>query len=175
MRILQHLIIAVPVALLWIALTSLLTVESFIIGYIVGVTLSWLLAQGQVLPPLSTHNLPGRAFTFILYSIKTAWDIFLSGVDVTLRILGIRQPKPGIIAVPVQHGDEDDPLLREVMAGLSAHSITITPGELVVDYSEDGEIMYVHVLDIDSSAPKLDDEQAARMRIFRKVFGRDRE
>jgi len=175
MRVIQHFIIGIPVALLWIALTSVLTIESFVIGYIVGVTLSWLLAQGQVLPPLSFHNIPGRLFIFTLYNIKMAWDILLSGVDVALRVIGIRKPKPGIIAVPVQHGDEDDPLVREVMAGLSAHSITITPGEMVVDYSDDGEIMYVHALDVDQSAAKVDEEQAARMRVFRKVLGRDRE
>jgi len=174
MRISQHLLIGLFIAILWVMLTNVVSIDSFLIGYVVGITLSWLLAQGQVLPPLGGKNIPGRILAIFIYLLQLSRDIFLSGVDVMLRVMGVRPTRPGIIAVPVQHpAQEDDELVREVIAGLSAASITITPGELVVDYSDDGEIMYVHVLDIETAGPTLDPEQTERMKVFRKVLGRD--
>jgi multicomponent Na+:H+ antiporter subunit E len=44
---------------------------------------------------------------------------------------------------------------------LSAHAITVTPGEMVVEIGRDGTF-YVHGLDVEASARSADAEQALR-------------
>jgi multisubunit Na+/H+ antiporter MnhE subunit len=81
---------------------------------------------------------------------------------VLLRILGVRPVNPGILAVRV---DDDS----EVIAGLSAHGITITPGQLVVDFDEQQQLIYVHCLDVEANIPRIQAEQTRRLPYLRKV------
>lgn len=173
MRVLQHFIIALPVAFVWVLLTKQPNIAGALIGYIIGVTLSWLLSQGEVLPPITMRNLPQRILTFVWYTIKMSFYIFMSGIDVALRLAGVRPLRAGIIAVPVQNDDETEQVYRTAVAGLSAHSITITPGEMVVDFSEDMTIMYVHALDVERAAPEVEGKQARRAAELRRIFARD--
>jgi multisubunit Na+/H+ antiporter MnhE subunit len=173
MRVLQHFIIALPVAIVWVLLTKQPNIAGILIGYTIGVTLSWLLSQGEVLPPITMRNLPQRIFAFSWYTVRMVYNIFMSGIDVTLRLAGVRPLRAGIIAVPVQNDDEAEEVYRTAISGLSAHSITITPGELVVDFSEDMTIMYVHALDVEQVAPRVEGEQARRAAELRRIFARD--
>jgi multisubunit Na+/H+ antiporter MnhE subunit len=72
----------------------------------------------------------------------------------------------GIIRVPVQDS-------RNLISGMTAHGITITPGELVVHFGErDGlDVVYVHCLDLEGSAASIDDAQTRRMVFYRGMFG----
>lgn len=57
------------------------------------------------------------------------------------------------------------------MAALSAHGITVAPGELVVDF-EDSHIMLVHCLDAEEAAKSIFEAQARRLRLFERILGR---
>ncbi len=59
--------------------------------------------------------------------------------------------RPGIIAVPLD-------LERDWQITLLANLITLTPGSLSVDLSEDRRVLFVHLLE-------LDDPEAARREI----------
>jgi multicomponent Na+:H+ antiporter subunit E len=94
-------------------------------------------------------------------------DIWLSSVDVARRVLNPDMPlNPGILRVDTQDEDESD-----ITAAFSAHGITITPGELVVDF--DGSLtMYVHCLDMEESAKHAVAAQARRLKLLRRIIGR---
>jgi multicomponent Na+:H+ antiporter subunit E len=55
------------------------------------------------------------------------------------------------------------------IAALSAHAITITPGELVVDF-DGAKVMYVHCLDTEATSKTADPAQAARLKLLRRVL-----
>jgi multisubunit Na+/H+ antiporter MnhE subunit len=165
MRVLQHFIIGIPIAILWVILTNQLGFVSLGLGYVVGVILSYVLSQGKT-TRFRVGNLPLQVVSLVIYLVILARDIVLSGIDVALRVLGIRPLRTGIIAVDV-HDD------NQVVAGLSAHAITITPGEMVVDFNTEDSVMYVHSLDVEQSAPTLDKNQQERARILRRILGRD--
>jgi multicomponent Na+:H+ antiporter subunit E len=165
----HYALLALPMAVVWVILTSQVSVWSFGIGYVISFAIALLLSRSRETPlNINPAKLPGQIGATIIYTALLARDILLAGIDVSLRVLGVRPLNPGIVAVPTQ--DEKE---RDIIGGLSAHGITITPGELVVDFSEDGETMYVHMLDVDSFEPELAPDQARRLKFFRSMLGYD--
>lgn len=158
--------LALLLGLVWIVLTNEWSPASYAIGCVIGAGVSFVLTRNRRLR-LAPSNLPRQMAALVIYILTLNRDIFLSGVEVSQRVLGFKPVKPGIIAVPTQ-----DETGSEIIAGLSAHWITITPGELVVDF--DGrETMYVHCLDVDASLPRLAGDQARRVSLFRRILGYD--
>jgi multicomponent Na+:H+ antiporter subunit E len=161
----NYIFIPIPMAVVWAILVDQFSIPSLIIGYIIGVGVTALLSRSASVN-IYVLKLPGEFLALITYMLWLSRDILLSGVDVALRVIGVRPTRTGIVAVPVQ--DES-----EIVAGMSAHSITITPGELVVDFDEEQNIMYVHCLDVEMSVPKVDREQTERLKQFRRILGHD--
>lgn len=160
----QLLLLAFPFAVLWVLVTDRLTLDGFLIGYVLSVTI--LLALGGQKMKLSLRRLPGQGTALLIYLVVLSRDIFLSAFDVARRVLAPRIPlATGILEVPTQDDDA-------VIAALSAHSITITPGELVVDF-KGNETMYVHCLDVYAAAEKLHTAQAQRVALFHRILGHD--
>lgn len=161
---LKSLFFALPIGLIWVMLSDLWSLDAFLVGYILGVAVLNLIGIRQV--PLRWRSLPSQIAALVVYSARLAVDIVMSGLEVTRRVIDPKLPlNPGIIAVSTQ----DD---NEALAALSAHAITITPGEMVVEF--DGNTMlYIHCLDIEQSAPKLDADQTRRLSLLRKVLGHD--
>jgi len=146
------LVLAVPLAFLWMALTRMVTLPGFIVGYVFGVAaLTIVLSSNRKYPhavkdpDIKLLRLPLQTLLIFRYVLVLAVDIFLSSIDVAKRVI---KPKvdvqPAIYRIPTM-----DPENRSVVTALSSHGITITPGTLVVDYEEeDGQtIMIVHTLD----------------------------
>lgn len=162
---LQYAFIAAIIGVLWAILTAQLSVEGWAIG--MGLGFAMLLAvrgwRGIDVRPL---ELPQRVAWLIVYLIVLERDVIVSSIDVALRILGVRKVDSGIIRVTV--GDE-----RQEIAALTAHGITITPGQLVVDFDhiENERFVYVHCLSITDSEGTLDSDQARRMRFFKRILG----
>lgn len=159
---LQVFLLAVPLALIWMMLTQQINLAGFILGYVIGVILVGLAFQ-RTSRRFNPVTLPKQALALVVYVVVLLWDILLSGIDVVLRIIGVRPVNPGIIRVSLQDKSE-------VIAALSAHGITITPGQLVVDFDEQEQVVYIHCLDIDFSAPKVDAEQTRRLRYLRRFL-----
>jgi multisubunit Na+/H+ antiporter MnhE subunit len=164
MRIIQYLIFALLPTLGWLMLTEQFNLISFVIGYILSFGVIATLLHGREIQ-MRPSRFPMQIWALFIYAVVLARDITLSGIDVLLRIFRIRPVRPGIIAVKIQ--DEDS-----VIAGLSAHGITITPGQLVVDFDEEG-YLYVHCLDMENCVPNLDAEQTTRLKYLRKVRGKN--
>lgn len=158
-------LLAFPLAVIWIILSNHASLESFVIGYVLSLMIIQLLLKDSSLN-LKPTRVVGQFVALVIYSVVLSRDILLSGIDVALRAVSLRPLKPGIIAVPVQDK-------RSVIAGLSAHGITITPGELVVDFDEDKNVMYVHCLDTEHAVNTLDADQAKRLKMFRRILGDD--
>lgn len=158
-------LLAVPLAVIWIILSDHASIESFVIGYVLSLLIIRLVLQERTIR-LNPARMPGQFIALVIYMMVLMRDILLSGIDVALRAVSLRPLKPGIISVSVQ--DE-----RSVVAGLSAHGITITPGELVVDFDQEKHVMYVHCLDADHAIANLEGDQARRLKMFRRILGDD--
>ena len=125
-------------ALAWAALNGKFTLESLVMGLLLGRLILLVLARGGVLPVREVGRF-GRALSLIGY---LAWQIVLANFRMALDVISIRhRMRPGVIRVPLDVESDGEILLLAAM-------INITPGSVALDVSGDRRVMYVHVMHI---------------------------
>lgn len=161
---LARLLFALPFTLIWSMITSF-SLTNFALGLLLGVAIA--VALDVEHHQISLRRMPGQFAALALYLMTLARETWLSSLDVTRHVLRREMKlRPGLLRVPIQDDQES-----EVMAALSAHGITVAPGELVVDF-EDSHIMLVHCLDAEEAATGIIEAQARRLRLFERILGR---
>ncbi len=159
-------LLAIPFAIVWMIVTASVTPGGFAVGFVLGfaVLLSLKLQKIQI----NYQRIPDQIAAFFIYMVTLSRDIWMCSVDVAKRVLSPNMPmNPGIIAVRTQDPDESD-----FTAAFSAHGIGITPGELVVDF-DGSHTMFVHCLDVDASGQNADAAQLKRIKLLRRIMGKD--
>jgi|GEM_PF-361923 len=172
------LVYTVVMAVLWMIFARQLSIEGFLVGVAFGFAIVQVVrvntgAFGEEDEELSLLKIPSQFFALIVYILRLTVDVILSGIDVAGKVLQPRMPiDPGTTYISTQ--DESN---NSVISALSAHSITITPGELVIDYGEDehgNTTMLVHTLDKEASnREKLEKDQTNRLKLIRQILGKD--
>ena len=147
--------------LVYLALTANLELGNVVLGLLVATGLTLLLR-----PPRGTfelRQLPVALAALGRYLFVVFLDAIKSGLVAARLVLDPALPvKPGIIAIP---SDCDS----ELATALSAHAITLAPGEMVVEIGKDGT-MYAHALDATRAAEYVEEAQALRRELLREIF-----
>jgi multicomponent Na+:H+ antiporter subunit E len=148
--------------LVYLALTMDLSVSNLVVALLIGIGVSLFIKPQRTFVPLS--RLPQGIVMFIVYVALLALDVLRSGINVARIVLDPRLPiRPGVVAI--KSGSKS-----ELGTALSAHAITITPGEMVIEIGDDGT-MYTHCLDAVSSGAGADAAQSKRRAMLEKIFG----
>ncbi len=145
----------------YLALTGNLQISNIIVGTLVAAAASLLLRPkpGRVNP----RRFPAAAWAAIRYLAIMVADIISSGLAVARIVLNPALPiRPGIIAIP-------SGCKSELATALSAHALSITPGELVIGISPQG-VMYTHCLDATHAAEYAAAAQALRRDLLSKIL-----
>lgn len=153
-----------PVVLLtlaYLALTANLELLNVIAGLIIATSVVLLIRPKP--HKVTWRQAPRSALAFGRYILVLIYDLVVSGIQVARIVLDPALPiKPGIIAIPSK-------CRSEMASALNAHAITLTPGEAVVETSEDG-VMYTHCLDAARSEEVVDQAQRMRVDLLEKIF-----
>ncbi|MGM8364906.1 Na+/H+ antiporter subunit E [Virgibacillus sp. W0181] len=127
------------IALLWVLFQDedVFRFETFLIGFIVGIGIVFLMRR----------FFGGRFYLHRLYSIVKLffifnWELILSSVVVIRQILSPRiDLEPGIFKYKtVLRGEWEVPTL--------ALLLTLTPGSVVMEVTPEGNVFYIHAMDI---------------------------
>ncbi|AOV06997.1 Na+/H+ antiporter subunit E [Sporosarcina ureilytica] len=133
------------IAVVWMFLSSSMTVTTFVIGYGIGIIL--LMMMRRFFPERLYFEWLWAAFKLTLLFIR---ELTLSNIDV-LRV--VLRPKldiqPRIFALPTE-------LKHDWEITLLSSLITLTPGTVVVHVSDDQKILYVHAIDADDVQDAVD-------------------
>ncbi len=158
-------LLAIPTALLWMIISGSMSLGGFFVGYGLAFAVLYLMKTENI--QIHWRKLPDQIAAFCVYIATLLRDIWYSSLDVFKRVIDPNLPlNPGMIAVKTQDDSESD-----FIAAFSAHGITITPGELVVDF-EGNHTMYVHCLDIEASGQSADGAQTKRLNLLRRIEGK---
>ena len=127
-------------ALVWAALTGVFTPVNFAAGFVLGFIM---LAFAQSVFGKSSYALRGIKFVgFVLYFLS---ELLKANIRVAMDIV---TPKnymmPGLIRIPLE-------AKTDVEISLLANIISLTPGSLCVDVSEDKKTMYVHAMYVEDA------------------------
>ncbi|MCK4751876.1 MAG: Na+/H+ antiporter subunit E [Planctomycetes bacterium] len=162
MRRLMHFISAFVI---WLLLTWSFGIPMLVLGAIVSAVAS-VLFQELLPEEKGMFVSPVRAFWILVYVPVFFWYIVKANLDVVYRALHPAMPiHPGIVKIKTN---------LKTAAGITAlaNSITLTPGTLTVDLTDDG-YMYIHWINVKSD----DVEQATKLIAKRfewflqKIFG----
>jgi multicomponent Na+:H+ antiporter subunit E len=120
----------------WGAISASFTPANLLLGFAVGALALWLIRRE--LQPVAYPLRPVRLALLAALFLK---ELAVSAVNVALIVLRARMDlKPGIFAYPLTAKSDFE-------ITLLANLITLTPGTLSVDVSEDRKTLYVHALD----------------------------
>ena len=155
--------LALPLWLIYMALTQKTwqnILPNLFLGAFIAIFISFLF------PPRSRPFDWSRVIPFLVGLVQYAWlvivDMFKSAYNVARIVLDPKLPiRPGIIAIKTG-------CASELATALSAHAITLTPGEMVVAIGEEG-ILYTHTLDIVRSQAHAEDAQELRRNLLSKL------
>ncbi len=147
--------------LIYLALTANLEWSNLVLGLLVATGLTLVLN-----PPrgnFKLRDLPVALWALARYILVIAVDVAKSGVATARIVLDPALPvKPGIIAIP-------SGCSSELATALSAHAITVAPGEMVVEIGQDGT-MYTHALDATHAGEYVVEAQRLRRNLLRKII-----
>ena len=155
-----YVITTVLLFLIYLALTQSLQPSNIVTGLLIGLAVS-----GLIKPKggLALAKVPSAIIALAIYIVRLLIDIVKSGITVAGYILDPKLPiKSGIIAIQSH-------MRSEAATAISAHGITITPGEMVIEIGADGT-MYTHCLNVEASSQSADEAQAARKKLLEKMF-----
>ncbi len=168
--LLKRLILAIPLAIGWTIYTAQPSIANIILGYVFSLIV--LTAVGVKGETFNLKNLPLQAINLVAYVLFLAYEVLITGITVARYILDPQLPiNPGIVKVNTQDETENP-----VISAISAHGITITPGEMVVDFEEtpdNGVLMIVHSLQIEDTKLNLDNDQTRRLKRIKGILGYD--
>jgi multicomponent Na+:H+ antiporter subunit E len=158
----MHIIRTILILLvIYLALTGNLQLANILLGGLVA-TAATLLLRPQP-SRMDLRRLPAAAWAVARYIAILAADVVKSGISVARIVLDPALPiRPGIVAI-------DSGCDSKWGTALSAHAISITPGELVIGIGKDG-VLYTHCLDATHSAEYAAEAQAMRQDLLSKIF-----
>jgi multicomponent Na+:H+ antiporter subunit E len=160
-------VFALLLAIVWVVVTGSVSFLNLILGFLLAVIALAVVREpystpaGAAREPFSaltylrrTWLLAGLALLFLYELAKAVWAVTRTVLQPRIRV------RPGIFAFPLT-------VKRDFEITLLANLITLTPGTLSVDVSDDRRILYVHALDCsDPEANRRDIAEGFERRIL---------
>lgn len=160
----QFLLSAVPVAVVWVAVTGKTSLDSLGLGYIIGLFVIWLMERMDI--RFTGVKSIDRIVALVTYVVTILWTSFVSSLHVARMVLRPKiELKTGVIRLNT--GDLSE---SQMLTALSAHGINMTPGEMVIEIADGGDL-YVHCIDLEESRPVIEQQQAKRLKLLRRIVG----
>ena len=160
----RRLIYFVLAFIIWMLLTWQFDAQVIIAGLIVSVIVA--LLSHEILPKeYRVFISPVRVFWVLVYLPVFFYYVMKANLDVVYRALHPKMPiKPGIVKIKT---------ILKTESGITAlaNSITLTPGTLTVDLTDDG-YLYIHWINVKSEDVEQATELIARRFewFLRKIF-----
>jgi multicomponent Na+:H+ antiporter subunit E len=126
-------------ALAWVTLTGQFTFINLAVGFVLSYLLLWLLPPGES----RTVGYPWKIYRAVLFVLFFLKELIVANLRVAQLVLSpTSHLRPGIVAVPLS-------VQKDVQVTTLSTLITLTPGTLSLDVSEDRKTLYVHAIHID--------------------------
>ena len=146
-------------AVLWMFMWGMFDIYGLIAGFLLGYFLLGIVSRTM---PGEGYGIRGwHMFSFLAYffrilvkaNLQVAWEIITPGFSMSPRI--IRYPVDG---------------LTELQLTSLANAITLTPGTLSMDVSDDSKYLYVHCMYAKNPQDAIDELDELRNRMMKEMF-----
>lgn len=150
-----QILLNIVLAFLWMFIKAAYDPVSFIKGYIFGLLIMFVLRRF-----FNSRFYLFRVWAFIKLTLIFLRELVLSNISIVKIVLKPKlDMRPGIFALQTD-------LTKDWQITLLSSLITLTPGTLVMDVSEDNRTLFVHAMDIG----KVEEEIQSIKRTFEKAI-----
>jgi len=138
-RWLPHPLLSLVLMVTWLFLVNTITFAHLVLGTLLGIAIPWF--TNRFWPERPKIAKPLLLFRFFFITFLT--DVIVANITVVRLFLmpDISRLKPRFIEVPL---DTQDPMVITILASV----ISLTPGTVSAEVSEDRKILIVHGLDV---------------------------
>jgi multicomponent K+:H+ antiporter subunit E len=135
---------SILIVVVWLMLNNTLSPGHIILAVILGIFIPYLCAPLRIPQPRMAK--PLKLIPYILMVFK---DVVVANVEVAMLVVGpTKRIQPGFIAIPLDIKD-DLPIT------MLASTVSMTPGTVSAEISEDKQFLYVHVLNMPADIDAL--------------------
>lgn len=140
-----QILLNVFLAFLWMFLQVSFSAQTFIIGYLLGLLVMFGMRR-FFKNRFYIHRVWAVAYLLFLFLI----ELIKANIDVLKLVLSPKLTlRPGIFALETE-------LKSDWEVTLLSNLITLTPGTLVIDISDDNKTLYIHAIDISEVSEAVD-------------------
>lgn len=144
----------------WLLLNDTFAFGHIVLGSFLAIGIPLLVAGLATEQP--SIKKPGLA---VRYFFLVLWDIFVANFEVAMKVLSpMEKLKPGMVAVPLD-------IQSDLGITLFASTISLTPGTVSAEVSEDKLWLYVHALDMDSEQALIDEVKQRYEAPLKEILG----
>lgn len=147
--------------IVWLMLNTTLSLGHIILGSFLAIVIPLICEPLKMEQPKIKR--PLKLVSYILLVLK---DIVVANVEVAILVIGpLKKINPGFVAVPLD-------LTETFPITVLASTVTMTPGTVSCELSQDKKWMYVHVLNIPENEQEVIDliKQRYELRV-KEIFG----
>lgn len=131
----KQLLMNLLLTLIWMALTGKFLFINFVFGFLLSFFILWIMARRQSDKRYFTR-LP-KMISFIFFFL---YELLKANLQVAYDVITPKFfMKPGIVRIPLD-------AKTDMEITLLANLITLTPGTLSLDVSDDKKVLYVHAM-----------------------------
>ncbi|MBZ9729834.1 Na+/H+ antiporter subunit E [Salegentibacter sp. JZCK2] len=117
----------------WVALTGDFSVQNYIFGFVLNFFILWIITRGD--SESRYFTIIPKIIAFVFFFL---WELFKANLQVAYEVVTPNfTMKPGIIKVPLT-------IQSDLGITFLANMISLTPGTLSLDVSNDKKVLYVH-------------------------------
>jgi len=128
----------IVLALSWAGLTEEVTAMNLTVGFVLGFVI--LFVTRRLLRP--SRYFPKVRQIFDLAAVFT-WELLRANLRIAYEVITpTHYMKPGVVAIPLD-------VETDAEITLLANLITLTPGTLSLDVSQDRRVLYIHAMYVD--------------------------
>jgi multicomponent Na+:H+ antiporter subunit E len=120
---------------IWVALTGSMYYSNFLFGFLLGFFILWVMNRHE--EDRRYFNKVPKTIAFIFYFL---YEMLAANVQVAYDVITPKYFfKPGIIRYPLE-------ATTDIEINLLSTMISMTPGTLILDISEDKKSLFIHVM-----------------------------
>jgi multicomponent Na+:H+ antiporter subunit E len=126
----------IALAVAWAALTGNITLANLLVGFALGSAA--LFVTRPLFPGCDRYFT--RIFSWVKLILIFLWELVVSSIQVVFDVITPQQmARPGIVSVPLDVKDEMAVLVM-------TNYISLTPGTLCLDVTDDCNTLYIHAM-----------------------------
>ncbi|KZN13756.1 Na+/H+ antiporter subunit E [Marinomonas sp. TW1] len=144
----------------WLLLNNSMSVGHIVLALFFAITIPMLVNGMRDEHPKILK--PWKAICYVLMVMK---DIVVANVEVALWIIGpVKKLKPGFVAIPIN-------IQSDLGITILASTVSLTPGTVSAEVSEDKQWLYIHALHLDNGSELIETVKQRYEKPIKEIFG----